>query len=225
MSFLLTSFCSSTTVTNRQGEQLQLSSFPQKELKQGNSFLIPDFMALVIKYQKFQRSPLRSKRIDHNGILIWEIKTDGSFSWFEKELPAPSDLYNIFVDHLPQLSAQVAYAKQQFRSSPIYALLTVDVWFAFFHFPADSSTSFLDNQTMIKDGRAVLGQKEYEELANFCIIAPTPMFDINIDAFHPDFLHVFQRFSSGLSDAFPVPHPLFLPSEGNILDSPLVQVC
>ena len=77
---------------------------------------------------------------------------------------------------------------------------------------------------MIKDGRLVMGPKEYKEFSDYCLIAPTPMFDTLCNAFDPVFLHVFQQFASGLSDVTAIPHPLFCPDEGNTLDSPPIQV-
>src|SRR6266550_1409981 len=182
--FILTVFCSSATIDGGSVKDLQLSSFPQKNLKANGRYRAPDFAALVTQFQEFGQT-FSDEKIGHTSILTWEVKLqrDSSMPWFPsrststRRKPQLSDLFPDFIDHLPQIVEQAAFARFQCGSKPVSTLLSVDVWFAFFRFPGDQSASFLE-KFITDDGeptKTPLDYSDYLKLLDCCVIAPSPM--------------------------------------------------
>jgi hypothetical protein len=207
-----------------------LSSFPQKSLKANKRYRAPDFVALVTQFREFGQ-PFSDKPIGRTSILTWEVKLQrgSGVPWFSSQRKLQiSNLFLEFIGHLPQIVEQAAFARFQCGSNSVFTLLSVDIWFAFFHFPGDQSARFLE-QFITENGeltKAPLDYSDYCKLLDCCVIAPSPMFTNRCRTFKPEFFHVLHQFAASLAAEVKVTtHTLFQLREGNVLESDSVKVC
>ncbi|KAF8551489.1 hypothetical protein OG21DRAFT_1605257 [Imleria badia] len=213
LSFILTIFCASARVTAKKFKNLYLGTFPQKDLKLLNvkkAFQAPDFSIVVVQSNLGQQST--ENEIGDMGALIWEVKTSpGDLSWFGKERSKPLNFHKYFFRHFHQIGAQVVFAKAKFNQKPIYALLSIDIWFILFYFPgAPPSLQWSTG----KRAKSQLDHKAYLEFDNHIVISPARMVNEDCTAFSPEFLYALQLSVEHLADVTVTPHPLFRPPEG-----------
>ena len=210
ISFILTLFCTSARVTAAKFENLYLGSFPQKDLKKsgpGKKFRIPDFTILVV-----QSTSSTEGNIKDMGPLIWEVKAGSEkTTWFGEGVPKQPTFYEHFFQHFPQVAVQVACAKAKFNQKPIYALLSIDIWFVLLHFPSNPPSVVWN--TGIK-GKPQLRPAEFRNFYKYIVIPPTRMFNEDCTAFSPAFLYALQLSVEDLIDVTVTPHPSFHAPEG-----------
>ena len=124
------------------GVKVHPSSFPQKDLRKTNTMRVyhtHNFTLLIIQLVLDKTSG--RKEIKDMCPLIWEAKLSKlSYTWFDEEKYKGQSFSDEFIPHFHQISVQVDLAKAKLDSSPIYALLSVNIWFILFSFPGDPPT-------------------------------------------------------------------------------------
>ncbi|KAN0084009.1 hypothetical protein V8E55_007513 [Tylopilus felleus] len=211
VSFILTLFCASARVTATKFKNLSLGSFPQKDLKQSTSnkkFRAPEFTVLVV--QSAFGSLSAAQKIKDMGPLIWEVKTGSTlaerFPWFGEGSRMQPDHLEQFSKHFKQVAAQVVYAKAKFNRKPIYALISIDIWFILLHFPGDPPTVSRNSE---EDDSAV--HRMFEESI---VVPPARIVNEECTAFSPEFLYALHLSVKDLTGVTVIPHPSFHAPEG-----------
>ena len=213
VSFILTLFCASAKVTTTKFKNLCLGSFPQKVLRKsrsGKMFRASDFTILVVQ-STFNRQSTEGK-INDMTPLIWEVKASPEMlTWFGERRSKERNLAEHFFQHIHQVVTQVTYAKAKFNKKPIYALLSIDVWFILLYFPGNPP-SIVWNTGI--NGKPQLRAAEFPNLYKYIVVPPTRMFDEGCTAFSPAFLYALQLSVEDLIDVSVTPHPFFHAPEG-----------
>ena len=175
-------------------------------------FRTPDFSIVIVQSDLGSQST--ENKIGDMGTSIWEVKTGpGDLTWFGKERSKPLDFRKHFFRHFHQIGAQVVFAKTKFNRKPIYALLSIDIWFILFYFPGDPPSLQWSTQAG-KRVKPRLDRKSYLEFDNHMVISPAPMVNADCTAFSPEFLYALRLSVEHLTDMTITPPPLFRPPEG-----------
>ncbi|EKM77510.1 hypothetical protein AGABI1DRAFT_130209 [Agaricus bisporus var. burnettii JB137-S8] len=215
VNYILTSLSS----TARRGPQNDtwLVSYPQKKIGAKKTSQIPDFVVLALSPrpqpitddsqdvgQDFAEGKDSTTMLNfsENGVFIWEVKPAPLSVWSG---PTPDELNTTFIKHLRQIRGQILSARQNYHQRPVYALLSVGVWFILIKSPGELQDRGLLSSFELGIGGAWKGFT--------CLFEPTPIFDQDWTDFTPEFLMALQMSLANLDyDTDAGFAPLFLAS-------------
>ncbi|XP_006457435.1 hypothetical protein AGABI2DRAFT_123302 [Agaricus bisporus var. bisporus H97] len=197
ISYILTSLCYTARIGSQDGTCF--ASYPQNKIgAKKKTWRIPDFLVLALKPRPvtdgsdgaggnkigLDEGCTPVLNFGENGVLIWEIKpAPRDFIWSGPEMTTRSQTASAFIKHLRQIREQIRFARHIFHQRPVYALLSVGVWFILIKSPAESQDDGLPSFNLnfgTDDGNYI------------CLYEPTPIFESDWSDFTPEFLLALQ---------------------------------